>query len=82
MLTISGKQFELNNEDPKKARLIAALFAFIELDRCNNQRDHLAAFGVKYKIPPAPCWRYGYLLREAEAAILESLTSTEKKDAT
>lgn len=55
-------------------RLNCALMAFIELDRCNDQRDHLAAFDAKYKIPPAPCWRYGFLLREAEAAMAESLT--------
>lgn len=80
MLTIAGKQFSLNEQKPETIRLIAALFAFVELDKCNNQQDHLAAFDAKYKIPPAPCWRYGHLLREAENAILEAITATDKKE--
>lgn len=42
---------------------------FLELHACNDQRDYLAAFDAKHKIPKAPCYRYGFLVRSAQAAM-------------
>ena len=42
---------------------------FLELHACNDQRDYLAAFDAKHKIPKAPCYRYGFLISSAKAAM-------------
>lgn len=58
----------LGNAAPE---LLAVVQAFADLDNCNDQRDFLAAFDVKYGIKPGE-GRRNYLYAAARAAIAKA----------